>query len=181
MKLSARQKKKTVLRTVRISEELDAILEKDAKSQRISVNALISSIMAKYAEWDRFTGRFGHISIPTTLFRAFLDLTDENALATVAERFGVELTKQMISFWFKKISIETLLQFASIACEYAKVGEVEIQKEDRDYTITIYHEYGKKWSTFLARYIDKAWRTYGKVIPQFDCTENTVTYRFQAP
>ena len=180
MNLSDTQKK-TVLRTVRISKELDAILEKDAKFQRISVNALISSIMAKYAEWDRYTEKFGHISIPTTLFRAFLDLTDENALATLAERFGVELTKQITSFWFKKINLQTLLQFTSIACQYAKVGEVEIQNEERDYIITIYHEYGKKWSTFLEHYIDKAMRTHAKVIPQFESTDNTVTYRFQGP
>src|SRR5208337_1632706 len=125
MKSSAGQQKKTVLRTVRISEELDGILEKDAKANRTSVNALISSIMAKYAEWDRYTEKFGHISIPTTLFRALLDLTDENALAALAERVGVELTNQITVFWFKKTNLETLLHFMSNASQYGKAGEAE--------------------------------------------------------
>ena len=172
---------KTVLRTVRISEELDGILQKDAKANRTSVNGLISSIMAKYSEWDRFTERFGHISIPTKLFRALLDITDENALATLAERHGVELTSEVVSFWFKKISLETLLRYISIESQYGRAGEVEIEHEGRDYTISIYHEYGKKWSTFLEHYLDKAIRTYLKTIPQFETAENTVTLRFQVP
>ena len=113
MNLSARQKK-TVLRTVRLSEELDGILEKDAKVNRTSVNGLISSIMAKYSEWDRFTKRFGHVSLPKTVFRALLDLADENALAKLAERMGVQLPNEVISFWFKKVNLQTLLQFISI-------------------------------------------------------------------
>ena len=178
--MSVRQKK-TVLRTVRLSKELDGILEKDARGHRTSVNGLISSIMEKYAEWDRYTERFGHISIPITLFRAFLDLADENALATVAERFGDELTKEFTYFWFKKVDLETLLKFLSVSSEYGKIGEDEVENEGRDYTISIYHEYGKKWSMFLERYIDKSMRTYAKTIPQFEATENTLTYKFQAP
>jgi uncharacterized protein YxeA len=180
MNLSARPKK-TVLRTIRISEELDGILEKDAKVHRTGVNALISSIMGKYAEWDRYTEKFEHIAIPTALFRALLELIDENALATLADRVSVELTNEITSFWFKKIDLETVLQFFSIACEYGKVGEVEIENEGRNYTITVYHEYGRKWSIWLQHYTDKVIRTVVKAIPQFEATENTLTLKFQVP
>jgi len=84
--------KKTVLRTIRISKELDKLLEKDAKTHGSTVNALISSIMKKYAEWDRYTKMFPHLVIPARFFRSLIDLTDENALATLAERSSVELT-----------------------------------------------------------------------------------------
>ena len=178
--LCARQNK-TVLRTVRISKDLDGVLEKDARVYRTSVNGLISSIMEKYAEWDRYTERFGHISIPTRLFRAILDLIDENALATLAEQTAVELTSQLILFWFKQISLENMLQYLSHLSEYGKMGEVEVENEGRDYTISIYHEYGKKWSTWLERYIDQVIRAYLKTAPQFQTTGNTITVKFQAP
>jgi len=180
MNLSAKQKK-TVLRTIRMSKELDDLLEKDAKVHRTSVNALISSIMAKYAEWDRYTERFGHISVAKTLFRSLLDLIDENALALLAEQVAVELTRETTSFWFKEINAETLHKLLLNASEYGKIGEVEVENEGRNYTISIYHEYGKKWSTFWEHYIDKAMRTYLKVIPKFEITENTITYRYQLP
>jgi len=180
MKLSARQKK-TVLRTIRISEELDQILQKDAKLNRTSVNALISSIMEKYARWDRYAEKFRYISIPPSVFRGLLDLADENALATTAERLGDELPKEVTSFWFKKFDLESYVQYISNAAEYGNVFEAEIESERGDYTISIHHEYGKKWSTALTHYHDKAIRTYVKTIPHFETTENTVTIRFQVP
>jgi len=180
MNLSARPKK-TVLRTIRISEELDGILEKDAKVHRTGVNALISSIMGKYAEWDRYTEKFGHITIPTSLFRALLELIDEKALATLAERVSVELTNEIISFWFKKINLESLLQFFSIACQYGNAGEIEIENEGHNYAITVYHQCGKKWSIWLQHYTNKAIRSVVKVMPQFESTESTLTIKFEVP
>lgn len=44
------QKNRTLLKTIRITKELDDILHKDAKDKRVSVNALISIVMKKYAE-----------------------------------------------------------------------------------------------------------------------------------
>jgi len=173
--------KKTVLRTIRISKELDKLLEKDAKAHGSTVNALISSIMKKYAEWDRYTKMFPHLVIPARFFRSLIDLTDEGALATLAERSSVELTNQVLLFWFKKVNLENSLKLLSIESEYAGIGEVEIETEGRDYAITVYHEYGKKYSTFFAHFTDIMMRTCLKIVPQFEITENTVTYRFQAP
>jgi hypothetical protein len=178
MKLSTKQKK-TVLRTVRIAEELDGILEKDAKVNRTSVNALISSIMAKYSEWDRFTERFGHVSLPKTVFRTLLDLADENALARIAEQMGVQLPNEVISFWFKKINLETVLQFISIVSQYGNLGEVEIENRGRDYTIIVHHEYGKMWSIYLKHFLDQMIRTYLKAVPEIETGENAITLRFQ--
>ena len=47
--------KKTFLRTVRLSEELENVLQNDAKSKRTSVNALITTIMMPTFEtaWEQ--------------------------------------------------------------------------------------------------------------------------------
>ena len=52
-----REKKKTILRTIRIDKDLDDALDKDANEHGVSENALISSILAKYVEWDRYAVR----------------------------------------------------------------------------------------------------------------------------
>jgi hypothetical protein len=46
--------RKTVLKTMRIPNYINTLLEKDADSKGVSVNTLISMIMTKYAEWDRY-------------------------------------------------------------------------------------------------------------------------------
>ena len=53
------RRKKTRQRSIRITNYLNEILEEDAKAKTISNNALISTIATKYAEWDRYTERFG--------------------------------------------------------------------------------------------------------------------------
>ncbi|MFZ0329400.1 MAG: hypothetical protein WBP64_09780 [Nitrososphaeraceae archaeon] len=63
---------RTLIRTIRISKALDSLLRKDAKTKRIPVDALISSIMTKYAEWDRYNERFGVISIKRDAFRSII-------------------------------------------------------------------------------------------------------------
>jgi hypothetical protein len=51
--LKGKDKKKTVLRTIRIDKDLDDALDKDAFEHGISENALISSILA-YSEYKNF-------------------------------------------------------------------------------------------------------------------------------
>ena len=46
--------KKTVLRTIRIDEELDKVLGADSEAKSVSFNTLVTQILIKYADWDRF-------------------------------------------------------------------------------------------------------------------------------
>ena len=57
-----RENKKTVLRTIRLSKGLDELLQKDAISKRITVGALIFTILTKYSQWDRYTEKFDMIT-----------------------------------------------------------------------------------------------------------------------
>jgi len=55
---------RSTTRTIRISQQLDRLLEKDAASKRVSVNSLISYMITKYAEWDRYVESLSFVSIP---------------------------------------------------------------------------------------------------------------------
>jgi hypothetical protein len=62
-----KKKQKTVTRTVRLSEYLDKLLEKDSEDKRMSTNSLISSIVTRYAEWERYTEKIGLFLYPVKL------------------------------------------------------------------------------------------------------------------
>ena len=53
MTVEGKSKKKTGRKTIRMDKDLDDALDKDAEEHGVSENALISSILAKYIEWDR--------------------------------------------------------------------------------------------------------------------------------
>ena len=76
--------KKTLLRTIRITHELEDILQRDAKFKRISVNALISSIMTKYAELDIYRERFDAIVLNPRGLSAILESISDEKIEVIA-------------------------------------------------------------------------------------------------
>lgn len=175
------QKRKSVLRVSRISEDMDRLLQKDAENKRTSVNALINSIFTKYAEWDRFAERFGYVSIGKELLASILLATDEEKLMTIGEELGGQLTRQFVMFWFKRLNLETFLAYVSMVCRYGGIAKYEMEMEGRDYTITTIHELGLPWSRFLKHFIDQGLKTNLGITAQFDLSKNSVITRFRAP
>ena len=75
-----RENKKTVLRSIRLSKGLDELLQKDADSKRITVGALVSTILTKYSQWDRYTEKFDMITFRQETLRAILEATDDRSI-----------------------------------------------------------------------------------------------------
>jgi hypothetical protein len=70
-------RRSTKLRTIRLARDLDNLLQKDAKSKRISTNSLLTSIVVKYAEWDRYAEKFGLVSLTQAASRSILEAIDD--------------------------------------------------------------------------------------------------------
>lgn len=83
-------RQKTVTRTIRIPDHLDDILQKDSKEKRSTTNALISSILAKYAEWDRYVESFGFISLPRNGFKLIIDALDDESIKRIAKKSDLD-------------------------------------------------------------------------------------------
>jgi hypothetical protein len=85
--------RKTVLKTMRIPNYINTLLEKDADSKGISVNALISMIMTKYTEWDRYIERFGGITIKPQALKEILEEVNEDRLS-LSKRICIILVQE---------------------------------------------------------------------------------------
>ena len=169
---------KTLIRSVRISKALDTLLRKDAKTKRITVNALISSIMTKYAEWDRYNERFGVISIKRDAFKSILGMIEDDKVIRVSKEIGNQIPKQFILFWFKKTTLETYLEYMSLVCRYAEFAQYEVDTDGTNYTMTLIHDLDEKWSLFLKNWIEQGMKTTVGIIPLFDVSKNSVIVRF---
>jgi hypothetical protein len=159
---------------------LDRLLEKDAEDKRISVNALINSIFAKYSQWDRYAEKFGFVSVGKDLFSSILGAVDEDQLAKIADDLGRHLPKQFILFWFKKLNVENFLAYVSLIARYGGIAKCEFQVEGREYTVTVLHELGPWWSVFMEHFIDQGLRTCLGIVAEFDATKNSIVGRFVA-
>lgn len=171
--------KKTVLRTVRITQELDALLRKDADAENISINTLISACLTKYFEWDRFVSRFGFLTIPRVAVRSLIELAEDEVVAKLGRDLGEQLNKEVLMFWFKKANLETLLKIFSLYDKYSGFVKVEIATEQDNYTVVLRHELGKKCSIFLKHYFTQAFSTMSGIPLNCEISEREVTFRFR--
>ena len=171
-------KKKTVLRSIRIPQELDELLQKDAENKRISVNSLISTLMTKYAEWDRFADRFGYVTLTSETFKTILEAADEKEIGELAKVLGARLPKEVMLFWFKRSNLEAFLSYIAIYGKYSNLFQYELEKEGSRYTITAHHQLGENWSTFLKIFIGEAIKETLGIIPEFEVSKSSIVARF---
>jgi|SRR5262245_47529935 len=172
--------RKTVLKTMRIPNYINTLLEKDADSKGISVNALISTIMTKYAEWDRYIERFGGITIKPQAFKEILEEVDEDKLADIAKRSGSRFPKEFVLFWFKRASLETYLESLKLICKYKGYAQYELESEGSDHTIILIHDLGPKWSNFLMHVVEEGMGSIAGIVPRFEVNRDSLIVRFKS-
>jgi hypothetical protein len=173
--------RKTITRTIRLPGEIDSIIQKDAKEKRTTVNSLISTALTKYAEWDRYAESIAFISLQRNEFKMIIDSLDDEKIEKIAEDTGSRIAKELTMFIFKKITRDTLLSMNSLWFRYSGAGRAEIESNDRNYTIVIHHELGRKWSNYVAHFASQALRSTLGIMPRFNITEYSVTLEFLLP
>jgi hypothetical protein len=175
------KKQKTTTRTLRFSEDLNKILDRDSKDKGVSTNSLISSILTKYAEWDRYTEKVGFISLPRDGFKLIINSVDEQEIKKLAEEVGSRQPQELLMFWFKKKTLDAILEGLSLYCRYGGIAKYEIETSGEECIIALYHEINKKWSIFLGYLITQGMKDMLDIMPKFEVTEYSVVFRFPIP
>ncbi len=174
-------RKKSVLRTVRLSWELEGLLQTDAQSKRTSMNGLITAILLRYAEWDRFAEKFGVVTLSADLFRALMESVGETELERIANDFGARLPNEAMLFWFKKADLDAFLRYLSLNSRYGNLGAYELEVDGRIHRISIRHDYGENWSKFLRLFLGSILEKSLGIVPRFRVSKNGILVSFTAP
>jgi hypothetical protein len=178
----AHTRRSTTLRTIRLARDLDNLLQKDAKSKRISTNSLLTSIIVKYAEWDRYAEKFGFVSLTQAASRSILEAIDDNKLSQIGKDLGKRTFKEFLMLWFKKIDVEKVLEGFSLWCKYGGIAEYDLEIDGRNFTITLHHEIGEKWSNLIGHLISQGIKTeLGLPNAKLDFTNNLIIIKFFVP
>jgi hypothetical protein len=177
------KRRKTILRTIRLSEDTDSVLERDAQEQNMSVNALISKIMTRYVEWDRIIRKTSGVTISSLLFRAVLNEISDQKLEGIAKDFGVKVIKDLAMMMFGKDDLDTLLKTCSLLGKYSTGvrGSEPVSVEskiDGRYVLTLHHDWGPKGSVLFRSFFDNVVRNELGRQPTISVTDDAVTVNF---
>ena len=175
-------RKSTTLRTIRLTRDLDNLLQNDAKSKNISINSLLTSILVKYAEWDRYAEKFGLISLTRADSKSLLEAIDDNKLSQIGQDLGKRAFKEFIILWFKKIDVEKVLEGISLWCKYTGNAKYELETDGRNYTIALNHDIGEKWSNLTGHLVLQGIKTVlGLPNAKLDFTDSLIIIKFFVP
>ena len=171
MSAERKERKKTILRTIRIDKDLDDTLDKVAKENGVIENALISS------------QKFGFVSLPSEALKAIIEATEPDKLRTAVEEYATSVPKDYIMFRYKKLDIETCLLHLSFLSRYGGMFKYELQIErERNYTVTIHHKFGEKWSYWLSQAISIGlFKNILGIAPKIHLSKNSVVFTFLVP
>ena len=174
------KKKKTILRTIRISEDIDAMLENDATEQNISANALISKIMIRYVEWDRVIEKTSHLTVYSPLFKALLNEISDEKLEEIAKNFATKAFKDLATLEFGKSDfdsqIKTILLFSKYDTGLHASAPLSVDSKVGDNSIlSLHHDWGLKGGVLLRGYFQDLIKNEIGKQPSITVTDDVVT------
>ena len=170
----------TTLRTFRIPKNLIPALESEAEARGISVNAVVTSLIAKYENWDRFAERFRFVALTDELIKGLLShLTDEE-IGQIGSTIGARTTEEGMMFWYKEASAESLVTYLRNRCRFANFGNLEYERRGSGHLIALQHGMGRKWSLFIQCSIESVLKNRLGIAPQIEVSDTMVIVHFTA-
>ena len=121
------------------------------------------------------------MTISKELFASVLGATDDARLAQAASELGNRLPKEVILFFFKELNVDTFLAYMTLTCKYGHIAENEVETQGRNYTATIHHDLGEKWSSYLQHFVGQTMKNQLGIAPKFEVIKNSLVTRFMAP
>ncbi|MFQ5941718.1 MAG: hypothetical protein ACE5KA_08490 [Nitrososphaerales archaeon] len=141
-------KKGSITVSCRLDKSLYDLLQKDSKKRGISLNSLITSIMKRYINWEKFAEEIGYIPLARETVRLVFDNLDEKTLQTVAARVGRTIPREMTLLMFNKIDFDSIMAFLEITS--SRYGMVQHNIKGDVHEMIVHHGVSKKFSTFLS-------------------------------
>ena len=173
--------KRSVLRTIRLPLEIDALIGRDAEQRGVSVNAIVTSALTRYAEWDRFADRFGFITVTRAGHQRMLEAFSDSELSQMGDQLGAVNPRSMILFWYKRLDLETFLRWLQVQSRYGRFGEVEVEREGASAVVSIHHDEGPKNTLWLKHFLTAAVKDVVGVTPKVRTGSSSVVLRIDPP
>lgn len=176
------KRKKTILRTIRLSEEIDSLLERDAQKQNISTNALVGKIMTRYVEWDRVVEKLDFVSFSNAFFVTLINEVSDEKIQEIASQEAIRQIQNHAMWDFGKTDFDVLLKTILLVGKYGTASDISVENwGEGNYVITLHHKWGQKGVVFFRSFFNSFMKSVLGVQPRIDIADNVMVVSFQKP
>jgi predicted transcriptional regulator len=172
---------KSVTRTLRLDENVDAALERMSEEAGESVNSIAERALRKLVEWDRLAESAGMVVVSRTTLGRLMDTQTIEQARTLGMYIGSEVWKPIIISNFGEVNVTSALETTRLIARYMSRFEINYATEESKNVVTIRHTGGIKWSAFYQGAADSL---FGKILgldTKSSMTEELVTLEFNMP
>ena len=152
---------RSVTRTLRLDEDVEAGIVEMAEREQFSFNLLANRALRKLVEWEDKAGKFGFIQVPTSLVeKVFSILSDEEA-RELGREAGANTIPEMILFWFKKFNPENALKAMEMIGSYGNAFRLQYTLDGETDTVVLKHDRGPRVSAFYGEMFQSLFKPMG--------------------
>src|SRR5215472_264808 len=152
---------RSVTRTLRLDEDVEAGIVEMAEREQFSFNLLANRSLRKLVEWEDKAEKFGFIQVPTSIVeKAFKILTDEQA-RELGRDAGTNTIPEMVLFWFKKFNLENVLKALHMIGTYGNAFRIQYTMDGTTDTVVLKHDRGPRVSSFYSELLMASFKPTG--------------------
>jgi hypothetical protein len=170
-------KRKLAIRTFRLDSVALEKLEKEASRRKVTVNALVNQILLTYTDFELHFSQYPMIRIPSNVFGYAL----EGVSAEYAKELGTRVARNPARFDILAtegvVNLENLLAHFQLMSDYSNVYSFRHTDRGGRRTVTLYHRWGRKGSTYFGQYLVELFDMIG-LRTKLASTEHSVTVEY---
>src|SRR5690349_9391895 len=141
---------RSVTRTLRLDEDVEAGIVEMAGREQFSFNLLANRALRKLVEWEDKAAKFGFIQVPTSLVEKVFSIISDEEARELGREAGGNTIPEMVLFWFKKFNPETALKALDMIGSYGNAFRLEYTIDGETSTVVLKHDRGPRVSAFYS-------------------------------
>ncbi len=174
------KKKRNIIHSIRMEEELEDFLNKEADAKHLTFNNLVNSILQKHSEFGTFAEKFGFVTITKNTFQALVQSLNEEEMDVIARDISSLALKEFTFFKYNDPGVKSFLDFISILCNYGGLGLFQEKTQGLEHRITVRHNMGIKVTRLLGKiFVQTLKRIADLDIAVNDDSESEVAFIFR--
>jgi hypothetical protein len=167
--------------SIRIPSDVRSGLDKEARRQGINLNALTNRILAKYLVFDRIVEHEHSIVLDRRIFLPIIEKVTREEFEDLGRKLGPRLVKETFQFFDIEPTVESLIsRYFEPMGTYSGRYESNIVRSGPNLKLILEHDYGSKWSGFLAEYTKGVGKSLLGAEPKIEVNDDLVKVEFRS-
>ncbi|MDA4121938.1 MAG: hypothetical protein OK456_02010 [Thaumarchaeota archaeon] len=137
-----------ITRTIRLDKELDDVLQKIARDEKVTVNSIVNRCLRQFVDWDRHADKFGMATIRPALLTELISRLSVDEARQLGRDSVKDSLRPAIEYIFVEFSLPNFIEFMRRFARYSGRFEFEDSVDGRKHVILVRHSTGLKWSAY---------------------------------